>query len=315
MNPGRWRHIADTYAEFGMLPAGFDLAGFLYDPNPRPDLRWVYWSLGVLGVVTLATLGWIVPLVRLNRRLREATLAAETANAAKGRYLAFLSHEIRTPLNGIVGMIELLKCEPLPPQANEHVALANEAAENLLQLVDNVLDQSRLDADAVTIAKQPVALAEFVTGLVALQRPAAAARGITMTSTLAPDLPAGIVTDPLRLRQILLNLISNALKFTERGRVEIDVSAAPMSPGDNHRRLFFQVRDTGCGIAPERLQRIFQPFAQADASIARNYGGSGLGLAISQRIAALIDGAITVQSTPGRGSTFTLTLTVEVPEA
>lgn len=315
MNPGRWRHIADTYAEFGMLPAGFDLTGFLYDPDPHPDLRWVYWSVGVLGAMTLATLFWIVPLARLNRRLKEATLAAEAANAAKGRYLAFFSHEIRTPLNGIVGMIELLKSEPLPPHATELVGLANESAENLLHLVDNVLDHSRIDADSVTVVKQPVDLAAFVTGLVAVQRPAAAARGIEIGSSLAPDLPAAVVTDPMRLRQILANLVSNALKFTEQGRVDIDVTAAPMSPGDAHRRLFFHVRDTGCGIPAERLQHIFQPFAQADASISRRYGGSGLGLAISQRIAALLDGTITVKSTPGRGSTFILAITVEVPVA
>lgn len=315
MNPGRWRHIADTYAEFGMMPAGFDLAGFLYDPDPKPDLRWVYWSLGVLGAVTLATLGWIVPLVRLNRRLKEATLAAESANAAKGRYLAFFSHEIRTPLNGIVGMIEMLKFEKLPPPAAELVGLANESVENLLHLVDNVLDHSRADADSVTVVKQPVDLADFVAGLVALQRPAATARGLEIGSTLTPDLPAHIVTDPMRLRQILMNLVSNALKFTDRGRVDIDVTAAPMSPGDAHRRIFFHVRDTGCGIPPERLERIFQPFAQADTSVARRYGGSGLGLAISQRLAVLLDGIITVKSAPGRGSTFILAVTVEVPVA
>lgn len=315
MNPGRWRHIADTYAEFGMMPAAFDLAGFLYDPDPRPDLRWAYWSLGVLGVVTLATLGWIVPLARLNRRLKEATLAAEAANAAKSRYLAFFSHEIRTPLNGIVGTIELLKHEPLAPPAAELVGLANDSAENLLQLVDNVLDQSRIDANSVTIVKQPVALADFVNALAALQRPAAAARGIEIGTALAPDAPATILTDPMRLRQILQNLVSNALKFTERGRVDLEVTAAPTTPGAAHRRIFFHVRDTGCGIPPERLERIFQPFAQADNSIERRYGGSGLGLAISQRIAALLDGAITVQSTPGHGSTFILAITVEVPAA
>lgn len=312
LNPGRWRHIADTYAEFGMLPAGFDLGGFLYDPDPRPDLRWVYWTLGVLGAVTLATVGWIVPLVRLNRRLREATLAAEAANTAKSRYLAFLSHEIRTPLNGIVSMIGLLRTEKLPPAPAEYVALANEAADNLLQLVDNVLEHSRMEADSVTIAKQPVALAGFVQALAALQQPAAAAKQLRLGVSLAPDLPAGIVTDPLRLRQVLTNLLANAIKFTERGRVDLEVAVAPAGPGDRLRQILFHVRDTGCGIPPERLGRIFQPFAQADESVARHYGGSGLGLAISQRIAALLDGVITVQSTPGRGSTFTLALTAEV---
>jgi two-component system sensor histidine kinase/response regulator len=210
-------------------------------------------------------------------------------------------------------MIELLKSEPLPSHATELVGLANESAENLLHLVDNVLDHSRIDADSVTVVKQPVDLAAFVIGLVALQRPAAAARGIEIGSSLTPDLPAAVITDPMRLRQILTNLVSNALKFTEQGRVDIDVTSAPTSPVDAHRRLFFHVRDTGCGFPPERLQYIFQPFAQADASISRRYGGSGLGLAISQRIAVLLDGVITVKSTPGRGSTFILAITVEVP--
>lgn len=300
MNPGRWRHIADTYAEFGMLPRAFDLAGFLYDLNPQPDYRWAYWSIAVLGVVSLAALGWVLPLMRLNRQLRAAKEAAEAADMAKGRYLAFLAHEIRTPLNGIVGMVDLLKDEPPGTARREEVLMLDHPAQNLLQLVDNVLDQSKLGAGRLELEVQPVALTDFVAGLTGLYLPAARTKGLALRVELGAGVPAIIHTDAVRLRQILANLLSNALKFTATGGVELVVE--PVSG----ERLRFIVRDTGPGIPLEKRAQFFQPYLQADASIAWRFDGSGLGLSISRQLAQLLGGDITVGGTPGGGATFTL---------
>jgi signal transduction histidine kinase len=299
MNPGRWRHMAETYAEFGMLPRDLDLAGFLYDPNPRPDYRWAYWSLGVAAALLVAALGWVLPLVRLNRRLH-------AANAAKSRYLAFLTHEIRTPLNGLVGGVELLKQEPLAPGPREQVRILEHSAQHLLELVDNVLDYSRLEAGGMVADRQPVALPDLVEDLVALHGARARAKGLELRVELKAGVPAAILGDAVRLRQILGNLLSNAVKFTGRGAVDLVIEPAPAAG-----RLRFHVKDTGPGIPADQLEQIFLPYTQADASIARRFGGSGLGLSISRQLAELMGGSLTVESTVGQGAVFT----VEIPAA
>ena len=304
MNPGRWRHMAETYAEFGMLPRDMDLAGFLYDPDPKPDLRWLYWSLGGSLALLVAALGWALPLVRLNRQLRRAKEAAEAADAAKSRYLAFLSHEIRTPLNGLVGVIDLLQHEPSPAEQRTSVELLAHSTQNLLQLVDNVLDHSRIGAGRLQLEPVPVVLADFLADITGLFTPAARAKGVTVRLELAPGLPAAVRTDPLRLRQVLSNLMSNAVKFTRQG--EIVLRAEAVGPA----RLVFVVRDTGVGIAADVLPHIFEPYRQADASVARHFGGAGLGLSISRSLAQLLGGDITVASEPDRGSTFTVEIAV-----
>jgi signal transduction histidine kinase/ABC-type nitrate/sulfonate/bicarbonate transport system substrate-binding protein len=301
MNPGRWRHIAETYAEFGMVPVGFDLEEMLYDPDPRPDLRWVYWTLAVAGVLLVAALGWVLPLMRLNRRLREA-------DAAKSRYLAFLTHEIRTPLNGIVGLTDLLKSDPLSTDQREQVQLLDRSAQNLLRLVDNVLDHSKLEAGLLTSERGPVELAGLVRDLGEMFTPAARTKGLALRWEIQAGVPAMVDTDALRLRQILANLLANALKFTAAGVIELTVALQPSAAG---ARLCFAVRDTGIGIPAESLAHLFQPYRQADTSIARRFGGSGLGLSISRQLAQLLGGDITVTSVPGRGSTFTLEIPVE----
>ena len=305
MNPGRWRHMAETYAEFNMLPRDFSLAGFLYDPDPRPDYAWIYWALGAVSVVAVAALGWLLPLLRLNARLRAAKDAAEAADIAKTRYLAFLAHEIRTPLNGLVGLVSLLKDEALPPSSRELVDLQDRSAQSLLKLVDSVLDFSRLDAGRLTVERLSVSPAAFAEEVAELFRPAAQAKGITLRCSVRPDVPATVLTDPVRLRQIVANLLSNAVKFTERGGVEMDWSLAPEAPG-GRRWLRCQVRDTGPGISAELQAKLFEPFTQADT----RHGGSGLGLSISRQLARLLGGQITVQSEPGLGSAFTLTIDV-----
>ncbi len=304
MNPGRWRHMAETYAEFNMLPRDFDLTGFLYDPNPRPDYRWVYWSLGGAAALLVAALGWALPLVRLNRRLR-------AANAAKSHYLAFLTHEIRTPLNGLVGSVELLKQDPVLPEQRNQIRILEHSAQNLLQLVDNVLDHSRLEAGGLALELQPVTLPDFVEGLAGEHTARARAKGLVLKHEIRPGVPAAILTDGTRLRQIVGNLLSNAIKFTGEGTVELRVE-----PGADRDRLRFQVKDSGPGIAPDQLEQIFLPYTQADASIPRRFGGSGLGLSIARQLAGLMGGHLTVQSTVGQGATFTLEIpAAEVTEA
>jgi len=325
MNPGRWRHIADTYAEFGMLPRDFPLDGFIYDPNPRPDEAWVYWAVGAALFLAVAALGWVLPLYRLNRQLRheiaerrkaEAELrrardVAEAANQAKGRYLAVMTHEVRTPMNGMLGFLELLASGPLTVDQRAQLRLIEDSAHNLLKLVNDVLDFSRLEAGRLELERLSIMLSDFALGLCDFFRRPAEEKGVALHYTIRPGTPAMIVSDPLRLRQILTNLLSNAVKFTSAGVIELLIEAERIEGELRRHRMRFHVRDTGVGIAAEKLPRLFQPYAQADASIARQFGGTGLGLAISQRLAELLGGGLTVESSAGHGTTFTLTIIVE----
>lgn len=296
MNPGRWRHIADTLAQLGMIPADFSLDGFLYNPKAGPDLKKVYWTLAILAALMIATLGWALPLRRLNHRLHEA-------NERKGRYLAFLTHEIRTPLSGMVGTLELMEDEKLDPHVHEQVQLLDHSAKNLLLLVNNVLDFSKLEAGKLTIEPQEVEIGMLLRKLCGGYKALTEQKSLRLQYEISPEVPPVIITDGLRLRQILSNLLSNAIKFTAAGLVEITVEPVPTK---DTPRLRFQVRDTGPGIPADKLAKLFQPYQQADRSIARQFGGSGLGLSIARELARLLKGDITVHSVPGSGSTFTL---------
>jgi len=430
MYPGRWRHIADTYAEFGMLPARFPLDPFLYDPNPQPDRAWVFWTLGGMAVVALAAVGWALPLYRLNRRMRQserqyrelaenapfpvaiselnagrvifanrradglfasagrtirdqpiaelfdvpadcdrlleelragrpvtdlevrlraggrkiwallsagpvefagqrglfvafhdisarraieeeqcrAKDAAEAANVSKGQYLAVMTHEVRTPLGGIIGLAEIIQEEPLAPGVRDKVRLIGSTAETLIKLITNILDYSKLEAGRMELERIPLEVAPLLLDLARLFAASAQTKNLRLQVKLAPNLPAVAVTDPARLRQILGNLLSNAIKFTDSGSVELIASTAPRPDGG--LRLRFSVRDTGVGIDAEQARQLFQPYAQADNSVARRYGGTGLGLAISRDLARLLGGDLTLTSIPGEGSTFTLEINV-----
>jgi PAS domain S-box-containing protein len=248
--------------------------------------------------------------------LRRAKEAAESANAARNRYLAMMAHDIRTPMNGIIGMTELMLSDRDSPLADEHrdnMGLLRVASRSLLKLVNELLDWSQLEEGAMKVEAAPLHLREELEPLVGLFRPGAEAKGVDLSLSIEEGVPDMVWTDPLRLRQILSNLLSNAVKFTASGRVEVAVTAVPRDPaqdGEATMRLRFRVSDTGPGI-PEAMQaRLFTAYAQADATVARRYGGSGLGLSISRQLTRLLGGDITLDSREGAGSVFTVEIRV-----
>ena len=240
------------------------------------------------------------------RQLDEARRKAEAAMATKAGFLATMSHEIRTPMNGVLGMMALLDQTALQGQQREYLDTARRSGEALLAIIDDILDLSKLEAGRMDVDTAPFAPRRAIEDVAALLRPLASDKGLELTVDVAPDVPAAIHGDGRRLRQILINLVGNALKFTARGAVRIEATVA--SNGDGPARLRIAVRDTGIGIDPAALARLFTEFTQADTSTTRRFGGTGLGLVISRRLAALLGGAVEVESTPGVGSTFTLEL-------
>jgi PAS domain S-box-containing protein len=246
------------------------------------------------------------------RDLEEARLQADAANQAKSAFLATMSHEIRTPMNGVLGMLEVLARSRLSEQQLDMVRTAEESGRTLLGIIDDILDFSKIEAGRLEIERAPVSIADVVENLCDSMVPLANRRDVTLTVYVAPDIPAFVATDALRLRQILFNLIGNAIKFSagraeRRGRVAVRVTLARQAP----LRLAFAVIDNGIGMTQSTIDRLFVPFSQAEVSTTRRYGGTGLGLTICKRLADLLGGEIAVASQLGEGSAFTLTLPVE----
>jgi signal transduction histidine kinase/DNA-binding response OmpR family regulator len=234
---------------------------------------------------------------------------AEEAGQAKSRFLANMSHELRTPMNGIFGVLQLLESATLSPREHELIRTARSSADALLRLINNVLDLSKLDANRMVIERQifdPVALIEDT---VSLLGPSVHARGVALICDLDPSFPRSTWGDPHRLRQVLINLLGNADRFTEHG--EILLQAQVDFTEGRHAQLAFSVVDTGIGISPDVLPHLFEPFTQADSSTSRQYGGTGLGLAISHDLVAAMGGELWAVSTPGEGSTFGFSLILE----
>lgn len=245
-----------------------------------------------------------------NAGLRLAKEQAEAGNVAKAQFLANMSHEIRTPMNGVVGALDLLGRYPLSPEQLKLLDTATTSSEALLTLLNEVLDFSKIDAGRLELVHEPLLLRPMLTSVVDLLSPMAQRKGLALSMEFDPSLPSRIRGDAGRLRQVLLNLIGNAIKFTDSGCVAVRARREP-GGSDSHPVMLLEVEDTGIGISPTALPSLFTPFFQADQSDRRRFGGSGLGLVISKRLIDAMGAELSVESTPGLGSTFRMRLPLE----
>ena len=244
---------------------------------------------------------------QLSQREAAARQLAEDASQAKSEFLANMSHEIRTPLNGVLGMVQVMDRAPLEPEQRKRLEVIGEAGQALLVLLNNILDLSKIEAGKLELETYPFDLKDIVTQSAAAHAPLAVQKDLAFRIDIAPEALGSWNGDGGKLRQVLTNLVSNALKFTSQGSIDVLVRPAPGG-------LAFEVRDTGVGIAADKLKVVFEQFAQADASTTRRYGGTGLGLSICRELTELMGGDLTVESTPGQGSAFRFTLPLTVAE-
>ncbi|HEU0277566.1 MAG TPA: ATP-binding protein [Rhodanobacteraceae bacterium] len=245
----------------------------------------------------------------VQRELLAAKQAAEAAMLAKSEFLASMSHEIRTPLNGVLPLLDIVLGTDLSPAQREYLVTANASAKELLRIVDDILDYSKAEAGKLTLESMSINIRELVDGVKRLLEKPAEAKGLAVRAVVDADVRPVMRGDPMRIRQILTNLMGNAIKFTQHGGVSVRVSRR--NDTATQHELLFAVRDTGIGLAPDAAARLFQPFTQADATVTRRYGGTGLGLTICKKLVDLMGGRIGVRSEPGRGSVFWFTIPFE----
>ncbi len=281
----------------------------LYTVQPDEEL------LGMLGHIG-AQLGQVIIRQRAEEDLQRAKASAESANRAKSEFLTTMSHEMRTPMNAILGMADLLSESPLREEQRDYVRIFQKAGANLLVLINDILDLSKVESGHVELESIGFNLGIFLRRVTEMMLSRATDQGLRLTLEVHPDVPANLVGDPNRLRQILVNLIGNALKFTPQGSVTLRVEREPAPPADEGSRdwLRFNVIDTGIGIAADKIEMIFERFTQADSSTTRRYGGTGLGLAISKGLVELMGGRLGCTSEAGKGSTFFLSAPFEIRE-
>ncbi len=343
MNPGRWQHIAQTYVDLGLASSDYSLDGFIYKNQPSHFPPWLVWGAGVGGVISLVLIVVVMALFYFNKRLtqavdrrtqalrainlklqqeieerkqieaqqaqlteslRKATEEAERANLAKSLFISNVSHEIRTPLNAILGVTELLDETKLNPTQKNYIAVLTSGGRSLLQLINDILDLSKIETGKLELEPDRFHLPEFIQSVAQLMAPKAHQKSLEFAVHLLPNTPSYVVADPNRLHQLLLNLIGNAVKFTQDGVIVLRVQLTQEE--EQAPKLLFSVSDTGMGIGTEYHHQIFQRFERGEENSPHN--GTGLGLAISQKLVELMGGTIWLESERGQGSTFHFTI-------
>jgi signal transduction histidine kinase/CheY-like chemotaxis protein len=315
--PGRYRFVLEALNSDGRAGAPVEI-GF----RLRPWFYQTLWFQGLCGFGALAGAAglfrWRMRAVRERNAELERAVAARTAElevaageaqkaaAMKSEFLATMSHEIRTPMHGVIGMSSLLLSMPLPAEAAEYAGAIRSSAGALLTVINDILDFSKVDSGTLELERAPFRLEQCVEEALDVMAPGALEKGLDLACWIDEDVPREVIGDAGRVRQVLLNVVGNAVKFTAAGEVEVRVER-----GERAGLVRFRVRDTGIGIPADRVDRLFTPFTQGDSSTTRHYGGTGLGLAICRRLCELMGGRIGVESVAGRGSTFTFTVELE----